>query len=277
MQKHDPVVDEAGLLRVGGRLRHSRLPVDVKHPIIIPKDSRVSRLILASAHQRVGHLGTNSTLAELRHKYWIPGASQLVRSIIAKCVLCRRYRGRLKVQKIANLPEKRLQPNQPAFVKSGVDYFGPFEIKRGRSILKRYGVIFTCLASRMVHLEVAQDLSADSCINAVRRFAAQRTIKFLRSDNGTNLVGAEREMREEMEKWNQARIDSSLKQMGIQSEFNCPLASHHGGAWERLIRSTRNVLYGIMKEQMIKLDDEGLQTLFCEDEQQTYHQNLQRP
>ena len=264
VRKLDPVMDEAGMLRVGGRLKHSKLPVDVKHPIILPRDSQVSRLILTSAHQKVGHLGTNSTLTELRRKYWIPRASQLVRSIIAKCVLCQRYRGRLQVQKMANLPEERLEPGQPAFTKSGVDYFGPLGIKRGRSVLKRYGVIFTCMASRAVHLEVAQDLSADSCINAVRRFAARRTVKFLRSDNGTNLVGAEREMREEMEKWNQAKIDSSLKQIGIQWEFNCPLASHHGGAWERLIRSTRKVLYGVMKEQPIRLDNEGLCTLFCE-------------
>ena len=70
-------------------------------------------------------------------------------------------------------------------------------------------------------------------------------------------------MQAEIAKWNQAKIDSSLKQMGIQWEFNCPLASHHGGAWERLIRSTRKVLYGVLKEQTIKLNDKGLQTLFC--------------
>ncbi|XP_033624666.1 uncharacterized protein LOC117288077 [Asterias rubens] len=224
----------------------------------------LSRLILIAAHQRVGHLGASSKITELRRKYWIPRASLLVRSIIARCVPCRRYRGRLQIQKMADLPEERLEPDQPAFTRSGVDYFGPFEIKRGRSVLKRYGLIFTCMASRAVHLEVAQDLSANSCINAVRRFAARRTVKFMRSDNGTYLVGAEREMREDIEKWNQAMIDSSLKQLGIQWEFNCPLASHHGGAWERLIRITRKVLYGVMKEQPIKLDDEGLQTLFCE-------------
>ncbi|XP_071795617.1 uncharacterized protein [Asterias amurensis] len=150
----------------------------------------------ALTESRVGHFGASSTITELRRKYWIPRASLLVRSIIARCVPCRRYRGRLQIQKMADLPEERLEPDQPSFTRSGVDYFGPFEIKRGRSILKRYGVIFTCMARRAVHLEVAQDLSADSCINAVRRFAARRTVKFMRSDNGTNLVGAEREMRD---------------------------------------------------------------------------------
>ena len=95
VRKLDPVMDEAGLLRVGGRLTHSTLPVDIKHPIILPRDSQVSRLILTSAHQKVGHLGTNSTFTELRRTYWISRASQLVRSIIAKYVLCRRYRGHL--------------------------------------------------------------------------------------------------------------------------------------------------------------------------------------
>jgi hypothetical protein len=57
---------------------------------------------------------------------------------------------------------------------------------------------------------------------------------------------------------------STLHQDGIEWEFNCPTASHHGGVWERVIRTVRQVLYGLMKEQTIQLDDEGLQTLFCE-------------
>ena len=174
VRKLAPIMDQEGLLRVGGRLRHSKLPRDARHPIILPNDSHLARLILIRAHQRVGHLGTNSTLCEVRKKYWIPRASRLVRSIIAKCVTCRRYRGRLQVQKMADLPEERLEPDQPPFRRSGVDYFGPFEVKRGRSSVKRYGVIFTCMASRAVHLEVAQDLTTDSCINAVRRFQARR-------------------------------------------------------------------------------------------------------
>jgi hypothetical protein len=254
VQKLDPFVDDTGLLRVGGRLRQARIPLEARHPVLLPKDSPVTRLIVTDAHQRVGHLGSNSTLNLLRRKYWIPRASLLIRSVISKCTICRRYRAKLLVQKMADLPLQRLEMDQPAFAQAGVDYFGPFIIKRGRNTtLKRYGVIFTCFSTRAVHLEVAQGLTTDSCINAFRRFAARRAVQRLRSDNGTNLVGACKEMRDEMHKWNQSQINSALHCKGIEWDFNCPAASHQGGAWER-----------VAKEQVIHLDDEGLQTLFCE-------------
>ena len=69
---------------------------------------------------------------------------------------------------------------------TSVDYFGPLEIKRGIAVVKRWGVIFTCMTSRAVHIEVANSLDTSSCINALRRFISRRgQVKRLRSDNGT--------------------------------------------------------------------------------------------
>lgn len=95
---------------------------------------------------------------------------------------------------MADLPQDLVLPDDPPFSRVGVDYFGPFDAKRGRSLVKRYGVIFTCLSIRAVHIEVASSLDTNSCINAIRRFIARRgQIMEIRSDNGTNFVGAERE------------------------------------------------------------------------------------
>lgn len=71
---------------------------------------------------------------------------------------------------MADLPEERVMPDKAPFTDVGVDHFGLIEVKRGRSFLKRYGVLFTCLTSRAIHLEVAYSLDTDSCINALRRF-----------------------------------------------------------------------------------------------------------
>lgn len=143
----------------------------------------------------------------------------------------------------------------------GVECFGPFDVKRGRSHVKRYGVIFTCLALRAVHIEVAASLDTNS-INALRRFLARwGQVKELCSDNGTNFVGADRELRRSIEQWNHSQIHEELLQRGIKWTFNPPTGSHHGGAWERLIRSIRKVLNSTLRVQT--LDEEGLHTVLC--------------
>lgn len=130
-------------------------------------------------------------------------------------------------------------------------------------MLKRYGVIFTCMTSQAAHLEMACSLTTNSCINAVRRFLCRRgQAQQIRLDDGTNLVGAEWELREALEDLNQRKIHQMLVENGVQWSFNPPSASHHGGFWEHLIRMVRHVLCSVLKQQT--LGDEGLTTVFCE-------------
>ena len=143
LYKLDPFLDEDGVLRVGGRLRQSSIPYDVKHPIILPKKGHVTNLILCHFHQLTKHQGRGITQNEIRSSgYWIVGGSSVVSNHISKCVSCRKLRGRPQEQKMANLPEDRLEP-APPFTFCAVDYFGPWYIKEGRRELKRYGVLFT--------------------------------------------------------------------------------------------------------------------------------------
>ena len=151
----------------------------------------------------------------------------------------------------------------PPFTNVGVDYFGPIDVKLKRSSVKRYGVIFTCLALRAVHIEVADSLSTDSFLNALRRFTSRRgPVKEIRSDNGTNFVGANRVLKEEIEKWNQKKIHENLLRDGISWKFNPPYGSHFGGVWERQIRTIRQLLQVMVKQQ--QLTDESLRTFLCE-------------
>ena len=155
LYKLDPFLDKDGILRVGGRLRQSSIPYDVKHPVILPKKGHVTDLILCHFHQLIKHQGRGITQNEIRSSgYWIVGGSSVVSKHISECVSCRKLRGRPQEQKMANLPGDRLEP-APPFTFSAVDYFGPWYIKEGRREVKRYGVLFTCLASRAVRIKVA--------------------------------------------------------------------------------------------------------------------------
>ena len=262
LRKLDPII-ENGVLRVGGRLSAAAMPEHVKHPAIIPKDLHVTTLILQDIHEKIGHCGRLYMLSQVRQRYWIPSANSVVRKFLSKCVICRKVKGQPLGQKMADLPKDRLLPDKPPFTNVGVDYFGPFDVKQGRSTVKRYGALFTCLTTRAVHIEISHSLDTDSCLNAIRRFVCRRgQVSVMRSDNGTNLVAAERELREAIQQWNQSKIQDSLMQKGIQWIFNPPAGSHFGGIWERQIRSVRKVLRSVLKEQTVS--DECLQTLMCE-------------
>ncbi|XP_071802646.1 uncharacterized protein [Asterias amurensis] len=163
----DPFTDDSGILRVGGRLRNSSLPLFVKHPVIFPKDSHISRLIAAHFHEKVHHQGRGITLNELRaNGFWIICGGGLISSLIRKCVICRRNRRPTQEQKMADLPEDRVE-SSPPFSYCGMDCFGPFITKQGRKNFKRYGLLFTCLCSRAVHVELLDDLSTDAFINGL--------------------------------------------------------------------------------------------------------------
>ena len=164
LYKLDPAMVD-GVLRVGGRLSRSAFPEETKQQMILPKSSQIATLILRHIHLKVGHGGRNHMLSTLWHRFWIPHANSAARTVIGDCMTCKRQRQQPGEQKMADLPADRIIADLPPFTDVGIDYFGPMEVKRGRNTVKRYGVIFTCLTSRAVHLEVAHTLDTDSCIN----------------------------------------------------------------------------------------------------------------
>lgn len=263
LYKLDPFMED-GLIRVGGRLSRSSLLHETKHPIILPKRGHVTTLIVRSVHEVLAHAGRNHVLAELREKYWVICSNSAVRRVLHQCITCRRLRGPTQEQKMADLQEQRTDVSPP-FTHTGVDYFGPFLIKEGRKEMKRYGVVFTCMASRGIHIESANTLETDSFIHALRRFVARRGyVAHIYSDNGTNLVGAQRELKQALLEMDQSTIHNEMLRIGINWTFNPPAASHFGGVWERMIRTIRKVLNPLLKEFGTRLNDESLRTLLCE-------------
>ena len=166
---------------------------------------------------------------------------------------------------MSDLPLDRIEPSKPPFTNIGIDYFGPFEVKVGRSYPKRYGVMITCLVTRAVHLEVAHSLTTDAILAAFTRFVARRGHpNVLNSDNGTNIASGEKEIRKMLQAFNQEQIHSQMTQRQITWHFLPPHASHMAGAWERLIGSTKRILHTLAGQQ--KLNDEALLTFFAEAE-----------
>ena len=132
--------------------------------------------------------------------------NSVVRGIIAKFVTCRRLRGKVGEQLMADLPSDRLQ-EEPPFSYCGVDMFGPFYIKERQNTLKHYGALFTCLASCAVPIKMTKSMETDWFILALRCFITRRgNVRTIWCDNGSNFVGAERELTKSMEEMNHSKI-----------------------------------------------------------------------
>ena len=252
-----------GLIVVGGRLTFANISEEAKHQMIMPSRHHATNLLIRSYHEVVGHMGQESVLASLREKFWILKGRSTVRRVIRSCVDCQRRKKPMCEQLMADLPRERVTGYDPPFTSVGVDYFGPIEVKQRRSRVKRYGCLFTCMNTRALHIEIAHSLSTDSMINALRRFVSVRGCpREIRSDCGTNFTKADKELKANIEEWNQLNIENFCTQRGIDWIFNPPGASHMGGAWERMIRSVREILRSLLKEQVVC--DEVLSTIVAE-------------
>lgn len=270
LYKLDPFLDVDGILRVGGRLRRASLKGDVKFPIILPRNSHVTKLIIKHFYERTHHQSKGMTLNEVRSNgFWVLSGSSAVANMMSSCVTCQKLRGTVQEQKMSDLPEDRLE-STPPFTYCAVNYFGPFVIKEARKELKRYGVLFTNMTSRAVHIETANSLETDSFLNALRRFIGRGgPIRQLRSDQGTNFVGARTELAQSLTEMDQEKIKTKLLEEQCDwftSRMNVSAASHMGGVWERQIRSVRNVLSSLLQNNGSQLDDDSLRTLMCEAE-----------
>ncbi|PFX34669.1 hypothetical protein AWC38_SpisGene505 [Stylophora pistillata] len=254
-----------GIIRVGGRLTKAPVPFEAKHQALISPVHPLSRLLVQDIHERHFHVGREHTLALVRQQFWILRGRSFIRRIINGCLLCKRRRAKPTVAVMASLPRERLALSEPPFTNTDVHYFGPVSVKRGRVTEKRWECIFTCLTTRAVHLELAGDLSTDSFIMTLRRFRGRRgNPKTIRSDNGTNFVGANRELGEALKSLSQGRITGELAREGITWYFNPPTSPHMGGIFESMVKQVKRAMKTVINDQV--LPEKTLHTVLVETE-----------
>jgi hypothetical protein len=259
---------ESGVLRVGGRIgKASHISESAKHPIILPQNHILTKLIIRYFHGANLHAGPSLLLGILMQKYWILRGKDAIRDVIRRCVVCRRNKHVLLEQMMGSLPAARVNPGRP-FEKCGVDYAGPFETTvvkgRQRNCFKSYICLFVCFVTRAIHLEAVSELSSDSFLGAFKRFISRRGLcSDIYSDCGTNFVGADKELQQLLESArHQAKVSDFLSEQGVQWHFNPPGAPHQGGLWEAGVKSVKFHLRRVMG--LSKLNFEGFITLLCE-------------
>ncbi|XP_060842552.1 uncharacterized protein LOC132922848 [Rhopalosiphum padi] len=252
-----PFVDAHGIIRVGGRLQHSDLNTDAKHPILLSKSSHLAQLIVHHYHHNTLHGGTRLVASLIQRRFWIVSIRAAIRQIIFKCTVCIRYKAAAPQPFMADLPSTRVQQCRP-FANVGMDYGGPFTIKesqrRNSRTHKAYLGLFVCLSTKAVHLEVVTDLTTEAFLASFDRFVARRGIPVqIYSDCGTNYVGAAKQLKTLFH--DAATKEALHARVPCQWRFNPPAAPHFGGIWEAAIKSTKLHLKKVVGNQVYTLEE----------------------
>lgn len=237
-------LDGHGLLRCGGRLGNADICEGARHPWLLPKNSKLTDLIIEKYHKNALHIGVAQTLGLVRHRYWIPHGRSVVKRVLRHCAICRRHEGGpYKMPLMPPLPNKRVSKSVP-FTCTGIDYFGPLLIKIKSENQKVWVCLFTCLVTRAVHLELIQNMSAEQFILGFRRFLSRHgKPREIISDNASQFKLASETLGK---LWGQILthndVTSYIANEGIKWKFIVELAPWMGGFYERLVGLVKRTL-----------------------------------
>ena len=233
------IFKDDGLFRIKTKLTERDDSEDFKYPILLPSKHRLVELLIKENHLKYLHAGVQILLANLRERFWIINGRRTVRSVINKCVRCKRHNARNGDTAPIGLPEDRVK-EASVFEITGVDLVGPLHLKGGE---KCWIVLYTCAVFRAIHLELVLSLSTKAFLLSLRRFITRRgRPKVVYSDNAKNFVGAENLL--QSLDWNTIQQQTSIEK--ITWKFIPPAAPWWGGFWERMIQMVKKLLRRVL-------------------------------
>jgi hypothetical protein len=249
------LVEERGIFKCVGQLNNSDLELEAQKPIILPRDHKLTEMIIIECHAKIHHGGIRATLTELRSRFWVPKGRQTIKRVLKICVTCKRWQGAAySSPKTAAMPEFRAR-EAPPFSKVGIDFAGPLYVKdpKSRDMRKVYIAIFSCCVTRAIHLELVNDLSAATCHRALRRFSARRgTPSLIVSDNAKTFKAAAKAI-EKLQ--NHPEIKNDLDKMHIEWRFNLERAPWWGGFFEIMVGSVKRCLRKVLSNSRVTSDE----------------------
>ena len=182
--------DITGLLRV--RSKFKRFSKEFKSsyfPILLPKDSWLTDLIIMNLHEKFAHAGCYTLLNELRKKFYIPTYFSNVKRVLKSCISCRKMNERTVKLNQSSYREVRLHPCEVPFGYCYLDYMGPFQTRQGNQKVKVWLLVITCMWSRAVNLKVCTDMSTREFLRAFQLHSFEYGLpQFCVTDLGSQLV-----------------------------------------------------------------------------------------
>ena len=244
-----------GYLRLTGRLQKSQLTEETKHPIVLPYNHHVVRLLVLDYHKDQLHAGCSHTLATVRNKYWIIKGRRQVKEALRSCLKCKMAKPKPLSVMYGPLPSDRITP-QPPFTVVGIDFTGPLYVYQGDECKKMYICLYTCAVVRAVHLELVWDLTTESFLRSFRRFISIRGLcSTIYTDNAQTFKKANTELMKSLNLFKSKEFKEYLGEQRIEWKFIVPRAPWWGGFYESMMSSIKAPLKKILKNSLLDVDE----------------------
>ncbi|GFW48318.1 integrase catalytic domain-containing protein [Trichonephila clavipes] len=191
--------DDKGVLRVGRRLEKASIPYSQKHPAILAKNSKLSKIYFITLHKKLFHVGLQGLLNAVRLRFLALGGRNLDRKTVHTCVVCFKCKPIPSSEIMGNLPYERVNM-APPFSITGLDLGGPYFVTykhQRRGVLNKiYVCVCICFVTRAIHLEILSDLTSNAIIATLKRFMSRRgKCSKIFTDNATNFIGANSQLK----------------------------------------------------------------------------------
>ena len=263
-----PFLDSENSLRVGGRLSHSALTSNQRHPLILDAKDKLTKCYFTHLHVTLGHCGPSLLLCHSGLRYHILGARRLAKTVCGRCTTCIKLSKATRSQLMGQLPADRVTPAPPFYI-TGVDYAGPFKLKLGYTrkptIITAHVAVFLCFTTRAVHLELVSDQTTEAFLATLKRFISRRGCPHtIYSDNGGNFQGAKNDLRalQKMVREATPAAEAYLLTKEINWKNSPALSPHFGGLWEAGVKSMKYHLRRTVGAE--KLTYEEFTTVLCQ-------------
>ena len=251
-----PMIDDhTGLYVVGSRVNvHNPLSPEGKPQALLATYHPYTKLCMVDSHIDGGHRGRDATLARFRQQYWVAQGSKVAQGVCKQCQMCKKLKPITLKHCLGQLPDARLKASPP-FTHVMLDLFGPVIVKAEvprRATCKVYGVLFTDLYSRAVHVEVASGYDAESFKKALLCFSSVRGWpSVIYSDPGSQLVCVEKELQMA---W-KSMVDASLYKLstenGLEWKFGPANSPWTQGAVESMVKNIKKAIKVCMTNQRL--------------------------
>ncbi len=250
LSKFDVSMNADKLLCVSGRVRYTTSCQLPKSRILLSLKSPFTHLFLSTLHVNCNHPGVCSLLSIVAETYHIAGLQNHVKRISRQCATCQKAYARPLNQKMGLLLASHTTPASP-FNRTGMYFAGPFTVRQGYTrkpiAIKTYACLFACLTTPAIHIELCAELTTKEFLAALHRFCARRgTPLELFSDNGTNFIGAKKEIMEVQSllrsKSTKTALSHFTTETSVQWHNTPPRAPHFGGLWEAGVKGMETIL-----------------------------------